>query len=201
MGVFKMREHLHYPTLERCLRKATARIGPWSGRVFRAVEMEWARLGHLLSGQGTRRNGSRWLRAGITPVVHGATSEALAIKESRAAFVYYGIQKPQKNPRVSVEIEISLHDVLNLCPVAPAFPNLTDPELLSEDWQKVNCQGKETLAQAIGRAAWVAGLEGLLVPSARDRRGRNLVWFPENIQPESGCAISGEKELKRWLAD
>ncbi len=139
--------------------------------------------------------------AGVTAVAHAAMTEALAIKESRRAFDYYGVRKPRNNPRVSVEIRAKLGRVLQLGSVDTVFPHLTNEELLREDWEKVNGKGSETLAQAIGRAAWKSGLEGMVVPSARDRRSRNLVWFPENLGPGSSCTITGRHELEAWLAD
>jgi hypothetical protein len=44
------------------------------------------------------------------------------------------------------------------------------------------------------------GFEGLIVPSAQDKRGRNLIWFPDQLLAESRISISGEKQLKQWLA-
>ena len=196
-----MREHPRFSDLLRVIKAARPHIVPWEGRVYRAVELAWARPDYLTSGEGTHQHGGRWMHAGIVPVVHGALTEALAVKESRRAFAYYGILKPRSNPRVSVEIEVRLGLVLNLCPVENVFSYLTKDELLLEDWEKVNGKGQETLAQAIGRAAWKSGLEGLLVPSARDKRSRNLIWFPKSLRPASGCNISGKNELENWIAE
>ncbi len=195
-----MHEHPRFADLLRGVKDAVRHVGPWEGRVFRAVELEWARPEYLISGEGTRKHGGRWMYAGIAPVAHAAMTEALAIKESRRAFAYYGISKPRNNPRVSVEIEVKLKRVLRLSPVETIFSNLSNEELLLEDWEKVSGKGRETLAQAIGRAAWKSGLEGMVVPSARDRRSRNLVWFPANFHAGSACSISGRHKLEKWIA-
>ena len=196
-----MHGHPRFADLLRSIRDAADRIGPWEKRVYRAVELPWAHPAYLVSGEGTQKHGGRWMHAGITPVAHAAMTEALAIKESRRAFDYYGIRKPRNNPRVSVEIEVRLKRVLQLAPVESVFPNIASGELLAEDWEKVNGKGRETLAQAIGRAAWKAGLDGLVVPSSRDKRGRNLVWFPSNLRAGSSCAITGRHELEEWITD
>jgi RES domain-containing protein len=196
-----MHTHPSFPGLVRSVRQAGAMVAPWEGRVFRAVEIKWAKPASLLSGEGTRKHGGRWMRAGVAEVAHAAMTEALAIKESRHAFDYYGIRKPRNNPRVSVEIRVKLAKVLPLGAVEAVFPHLTNEELLREDWEKVNGKGSETLAQAIGRAAWQIGLEGMVVPSARDRRSRNLVWFPGNLCAGSSCTITGQHELEAWLAE
>jgi hypothetical protein len=41
----------------------------------------------------------------------------------------------------------------------------------------------------------------LWVPSVRDRRCRNLIWFPGSLEKESRCEISGQKELEKWITD
>lgn len=195
-----MQEHPRFSDLLQGIKAASDAVGPWEGRVFRAVELRWARPEYLISGEGTRKHGGRWMHAGITPVAHAALTEALAIKESRGVFQYYGIKRPRNNPRVSVEIEVRFNKVLRLAPAETVFPNLTTGELLSEDWEKVNGKGQETLAQASGRATWMSGLEAILVPSARDRRSRNIIWFPDNLQANSVCRISGRHELENWIA-
>ncbi|MCB1127796.1 MAG: RES family NAD+ phosphorylase [Verrucomicrobiae bacterium] len=195
---------VHHPQFEPLQRRIAAgaeAIQEWDGRVFRCVELPWARPAYLVSGNGTRQHGGRWIEPGVTEVVHAATTEALSLKESRGVFAYYGIRRPGNTPRVSVELELRLGRVLNLARGEGVLAPIHVEELLREDWRKLNQQGRETLGQALGRAAWAVGLEGMLVPSARDRRARNLVWFPGNLESGSRCTIVGERELARWIAD
>jgi hypothetical protein len=70
----------------------------------------------------------------------------------------------------------------------------------SEDWEKLNNRGNETLAQAFGRAIRDLNFEGLIVPSSRDQRGRNLIWFPDDLRADSRIEIIGQEKLKQWLA-
>lgn len=176
-------------------------ICAWRGTVFRCVELRWARPNYLVTGEGTRRHGSRWMRPAVTEVVHAASTESLALKESRRNLSYYAIGKPLPAPRASVGMELHLRKVLDLRQPERAMPTLILEELLSEDWRKLNAGGRESLGQAVGRAAWEAGLEGLLVPSAVDRRSRNLIWFPGSLGTGSGCVVSGRTELEQWLVD
>ena len=44
---------------------------------------------------------------------------------------------------------------------------------------------RESASQAIGRAAFALGLEGLLVPSHVARARMNLIAFPDNLLPGS----------------
>jgi len=57
--------------------------------------------------------------------------------------------------------------------------------MVSTDWRKEQNNGREALTQAIGMAAFAAGYEGLLVPSAATRNGPNLVVFRENLGKNS----------------
>ena len=69
-------------------------------------------------------------------------------------------------------------------------------ELLDEDWLGIQEQGDESWTQAIGRGAYVAGFEGLQVPSAQDRPdGVNVVLFPDRLRRGSKIVILGAAQL------
>lgn len=140
------------------------------------------------------------MRLGETPVVHGASSEGIALKESRRTFEYFGIKRPRNYPRVSVEMEASFSHLANLTQIESVldWPSLND--LLEEDWQKINAGGFENLSQALGRALWQSGFEGLIAPSARDRRGRTIIWFPAGLKSGSSISIVGKADLENWIA-
>lgn len=71
--------------------------------------------------------------------------------------------------------------------------NLTLAELASEDWRKLLAIRKESLTQALGRAAAEAGLSGLLVRSAAVRRGVNVVVFPGVCRADRLSVVEGRK--------
>ncbi len=171
----------------------------FNSNVHRCVELAWARSEYIVSGKGTRLSGSRWLCPQFNDAVYASFSEVIALKESRRSFAYYGIKKPRKKPRIIVEIHCSLQHVANLEKLESVLNWPSLDELLEEDWEKINGQGSETLGQAVGRALFELVFEGLIVRSAVDRRGRNLVWFPANIQSESTVEISGKIELDDWI--
>jgi len=196
-----MQEHPQFDNLRTALASARASLRrEWSGQVYRCVAPQWAHPGHLVTGEGTRKTGSRWMRAGVTPAVYAASSESIALKESRRVVRYFGIKKPQNQPRVLVELQANLERVADLTKLDDhlSWPGID--ELLTENWEQLNAGGKETLSQAFGRALFDLGFSGLLVPSARDRRGRNLIWFPENLRGNEKIRIIGRDELERWIA-
>lgn len=172
----------------------------WSGPIYRCVAPKWARPEHLVSGKGSLKSGSRWMRPGVTPAVYAASSESIALKESRRVVRHFGIKRPRNQPRVMVELEAELERVADLTKLEDhlSWPGID--ELLAENWEALNAAGKETLSQAVGRALHELDFSGLLVPSARDRRGRNLIWFPENLGGSEQVRIVGEDELDQWIA-
>ncbi len=58
-------------------------------------------------------------------------------------------------------------------------------------------EGVESLTQAIGRAVFANGGEGLLVPSARVPAGVNVVYFPENHLKTSRVTVLESEKLDR----
>jgi RES domain-containing protein len=196
-----MQEHPHYSELLALVRGAKGEfMHTWQGPVYRCVALKWARPEYLINGEGTLRFGSRWMRPGVTPAVYAASTEAIALKESRRPLKHFGIRKPLSAPRVVVEMMADLKSVADLSGIEAILPWPGLDELLAEDWERINLGGAETLSQAFGRALWKLGFSGLIVPSARDRRGRNLIWFPENLSIDDEVRISGETELDDWIA-
>jgi RES domain-containing protein len=192
------------PVLEKKLTAEIDRLSEvltrtWRKPVYRCVDLKWARPEYLVSGEGSQLFGSRWMAPKRERTVYAASSEALALKESRRLFADYGIAKPLQKPRVSVEIALKLDRVADLT----RLPALTDwpilEELLAEDWEHCNDQGQESLSQLLGFACFQQGFEALVIPSARDKRGRNIAWFPSLHRYSSTIQISGQQELTDWL--
>lgn len=175
-------------------------IAEWNHPVYRCVELEWARPEYLISGEGTRHKGSRWMQPNYCKVVQAASTETIALRESRRVYEYYGIDKPKKSPRVSVEVHAQLSNLLDLTKLHKVIDSPTIKELLSEDWEKLNARRKEALAQAFGRIIFDLDYEGLIAPSARDQRGRNVIWFPSKLRKTSLIEITGKNKLEQWLA-
>jgi len=67
--------------------------------------------------------------------------------------------------------------------------------LLNEDWRRINDAGTEAATQAIGRAAYEAGFQGIVVPSAAKRSGANIVVFPDRLGVEGLLELVKVDEL------
>ena len=99
-------------------------------------------------------------------------------------------------PKLVNGVEVHLHRVLDLTagPVRRRLV-LSWDRLIGERWWEQQANDEEALTQAVGRAAWEAGLEGLLAPSAARAGGVNLVYFPERKLPQSSLTIIHPEEL------
>jgi RES domain-containing protein len=164
--------------------------------IYRSVSMRFANAADFLSGTGAAAYGGRWNRRGIE-AVYGSLSIQTAVHEAYRNVLHDGFPASSIRPRVLAGAEANLEALLDLTDANTRRRlGFTLGELLDEDWQGIQNEGDESWTQAIGRGAYVAGFEGLLVPSVQDRpRGVNIVFFPANLRPGSTIDILGEDEL------
>ena len=62
------------------------------------------------------------------------------------------------------------------------------------DWRSENQLGTEAMTQAYGWGFAESGVEAILAPSAALSKGRNLIVFPGNLEPESHLTVTREVE-------
>lgn len=192
--------HPQFTSLQKLLQEqSNGLIRPWRGLVFRCAGLEFASTKSLISGEGTRKYGSRWMAPGHERAVHLSTTELTAIRESKGHFSRYGLDATKPEPRILVSLELRVGKMLNLFRFEEFCDGFTLREMLNEDWETLNDRGAESLSQSLGRAAFGLGFEAILMPSARLKKGRNVVVFPENLLTTSHFAIVGEDKLKNWL--
>jgi len=99
-------------------------------------------------------------------------------------------------PRIFVALEVRLQKVLDLRDGNTRRRlKISEQRMLEADWRAETAAGREPLRQAIGRAVHAAGFEGLLVKSAADPKGTNLVVFLENLLPSSVLRVLDSDEL------
>lgn len=181
------------------MRQKRKLLRPWSGIVFRATTLEFARSEKLIDGKGAYRHGSRWCAPRAFRCVNFSTAEKTALDESHANSIYYGFDKAVLHPRVVVNVSLTLRKVLNLLTNPTLARELALADMLKEDWHGINDGGSESLGQALGRAAHDLGAEAIVVPSARVKEAVNIVIFPEILIARSRMEVIGPEELDRWL--
>jgi RES domain-containing protein len=196
----KLNPHSQFGQLHRLLAaNSEVLCHSWKGSAYRCAGLEYASAEKLISGEGTLQYGARWMAPGAERVVHLSTTEMTAIQESRGHFVRYGLNAVKPGPRVLVTLEVEVSRLLDLFRLDSLRSGFTIQEMLDDDWEGLNQRGKESISQALGRAAFSLGYEAILAPSAVFRRRRNVVVFPENLAYASRFAIVHEDTLRQWL--
>jgi RES domain-containing protein len=176
----KVTAHPRYRELSLLVQAATALSRAWNGVAYRFVAQGKDNPVEIFSGRGSFSNGGRWNAPGTLRAVYASTTPETATTESLAYFRYYGFREGDAMPRTLVALEFDLNKILDLTDrKVRRRLRILLKEITREDWRKLQDAGKESLTQAIGRAACSAGFEGMIAPSAQVRKGMNIVFFPE----------------------
>jgi RES domain-containing protein len=166
--------------LARCGRWQRA----WFGVVFRSASPRYANRDDFFTGAGAKAGGARWNAPASFASVYTSLEPDTAVSEGLAHHEYFGLPIESALPRTLAAARVALERVLDLTvPSVRRTLGLNRAALLDEDWRAANRNGNESLTQTIGRLAWTAEWEGLLVPSAAARGGTNLIVFPGNLTP------------------
>lgn len=183
-----MRPHPELERLAAAIRRTPPT--PWSGVAYRSASPAYAGSRDLLSGEGVRRHGGRWNPPGLFAAVYASLSPETALAEALAQFRHYGIPEADALPRVIAALEVRLAALSDLTAGgARRSLRVSRRRMRSDPWRRAQGEGRESLTQSIGRAAFEAGLEALLVPSAADPSGTNLVVFPARLHPGSRLSV------------
>ncbi len=197
-ALLKVRPHKYFGKISRRLRAAPELLRPWRGAAYRVTTLDYPRPQSILQGQGSYLYGGRWNAMGSFRAVYGSTEDTVAVVESRATADYAQVPWPFPTPRLLVAIELALQAVVDLTdPATLAALDLTVEELRTEDWRKIQEEGKESLTQAVGRAVFTNGGEGLLTASARVPSGVNVAYFPECRREASRVEVLDAGKLER----
>lgn len=165
---------------------------PFKAVVFRAASPAYAKSADLVTGRGALTHPGRWNQAGLARVVYASLEPETALAESLSHHRYYQIPVDEALPKVIASIEVSLRRVLDLHEQAVLRAlKLRLGSLTREDWRRASASGRLPASHAVGAAAFAAGLEGLIVPSAAREGSANLVVFPDNLAAGSGLAARG----------
>jgi RES domain-containing protein len=118
--------------------------------------------------------------------------------ESLAHVRYYSLPESKALPRTLVALNVKVRKALDL-----RAGNLRSALRLAEgtirhfDWRALNQKGEEALTQAWGQTFAAAGYEVVIVPSAADPKGTNVLVFPGNLT--DGSVFSLDKDVE-WPA-
>jgi RES domain-containing protein len=171
------------------MRGVAGLAGPWTGEVFRATAPEWATAEHLLSGLGGIVAAGRWNAVGAFRVIYTSLTPEGTLAEALARARLRGIADSSAMPLVLSALRVRLTTVLDLRTDEAGDALAVSPDALArEDWRVVMAGGRESLSQAVGRAAHAAGLQGMIVPGVT---APNLLLLPDHIARAGSLRIVG----------
>ena len=174
---------------------------PFRGYGFRFGSPDYLRAEQLLSGAGSARVGGRYNAPGSFPAVYTSTTDLTAAHERGARARFYGAPEELLQPAVLMAVSFDLGAVLDLgdeevcTTLGVAREDLRGGGV--RHWRTEQADGREALTQALGRAAFAAGAEGLLIPSAEVADGVNLVFFPTNRREGSRVTVVQGERITR----
>ena len=181
----------------RRLKEAREIFQPWKGTIYRVTTLKYREPRIILLGEGSYRNGGRWNAIESFRAVYGSVDDVTALKESKANAEYANLPYPFRETRLIVAVDVSLSRVIDLTASDTLKAlDVTEGELRTEDWRKVQEQGFESLTQALGRAMFEARGEGLLTFSARVAKAINVAYFPQNKLRGSEVRLCQARELR-----
>jgi RES domain-containing protein len=174
-----------HPETDR-LRSFLARCATtsWRGELFRSASPRYANKDDIVTGAGSKTAGGRWNPRASFHTVYASLDVETALAEALQHFRYYGFPLSRAMPRVIVSLEAKLERVLDLRDGDTRRTlGVSERRMLDEPWREEQKRGREALTQALGRLAFEADMQALLVASAARKGGSNLILFPANLDP------------------
>ncbi len=194
----KIRPHRHFNDVRQRLAERPELLRAWRGIAYRVTSLDYPKPADILAGKGSYINGGRWNAMSSFRAVYGSTDDTVAVAESRATADYAGVTYPFITPRLLVAVELQLQKVLDLTSQnTRRILGLTLEDLRADDWRRRQEEGMESWTQAIGRAAFVAKADGLLVPSAKIQDGVNVAYFPDQAA-DGEARLFGMEQLEKF---
>jgi RES domain-containing protein len=165
---------------------------PLEGEFFRSVELAYAHPDDVVSGEGTRSHGGRFVRPGLR-AVYGSVDEETAFRESAARMnrlAGRGGARVVGYPRITyvIGVKAASHVALTTthADAAAILPACVNPNDLTE-------------SQAVGEFLQTHGIQAVVFPSAIPGfSGRNLVIF-RDVVPEPVVVLVNREQIIKEL--
>jgi RES domain-containing protein len=147
--------------------------------------------------RGGRKAGGRYNGKGSCRALYNALDVATATHESLAYSRQQGIPDAEALPLTFVSLRALDLRVLDLTDGKVRHALGISKKRLRQPWRPDQHAGREALTQAVGRLARAAGIQAILYDSAQVHGGRNLVLFPDLLQPGQLELVNQEKLPRR----
>ena len=180
--------------LADCLKAlGTSCDSTFEGELFRFINPTYSKSADIINGAGALQSNGRWNLKGPPRMSYTALSPQTALAEALAHVVYYGLPMSNALPRVLVALRLKAKRVLDLRSGSIRKTlRLSDGTIRKFDWRSENQKGREAITQAWGAAFGLAGFEALIVPSAADASGANVLVFPDILNAGSRFGVINE---------
>jgi RES domain-containing protein len=184
------------PKWERDALALVEHASPLDGSFFRSVELAYGHPDDVISGEGTRQYGGRFVKPGVR-AVYASANEETAFKESAARISRLrgrGGTRIVAYARITYVIAVDLTTHVDLT-VGRASRALVAPCLDAND---------VAASQEVGEFLRRNGVQGIVFPSAIPGFiGRNVVVFRETTPPPAVVLVNRHEILTglRRLAD
>lgn len=172
--------------IERAFRTLGTQI---RGSFFRLIALQYQRT--PLSVEGAEINGGRYNPSGLFGALYAAPGAPTALRETNIL-----IQLPDgsmktvpTNPNILIAIDIELSHTVDLTDRDIQTALRIDLRDLLVNWRTIVKRGHMPITQRIGRAARSAGIEALIVPSARHYGEKNIAIIPDQMLTTSRISI------------
>jgi RES domain-containing protein len=178
---------------ERLKALGSAHDVAFKGELFRFINPTFSRSSDILAGTGALHACGRWNLKGASRLSYTALAPQTALAEALAHVNYFRQPLSKALPRVLVALQLKAKRVLDLRDGSMRKAlRLSDDTIRHLDWRANNQKGQEAITQAWGKSFAEAGYEAVIVPSAADTDGANVLVFPENLQTSSVFKVMSE---------
>lgn len=169
--------------------------GPLAMTLYRFINPKFSKPDDIVAGAGTRYADGRWNLVGAAPMSYTALAPETAMAEALAQVRYYRLPESKALPLTLVALNVNVRKALDLRDgkLRQAL-RLAEGTIRHFDWRAHNQKGEEALTQAWGHTFGAAGYEAIVVPSAADPKGTNVLVFPGNLTGGSIFAVDKEVE-------
>jgi RES domain-containing protein len=167
-----------------------------ASELFRFINPRFSKAADIVSGVGALNADGRWNLAGAMTISYTSLAPETAMAEALAHARYYRLPLSKALPRVLVALDLKASRVLDLRKGAVRKAlKLSEHAIRHCDWRRDNQTGAEAITQAWGFAFAQAGFEAVIVPSAAQRKGTNVLTYPANLLPGSHFRV---KTTVKW---
>lgn len=171
----------------------------FEGELFRFIHPEFTKPADIVSGKGALHVDGRWNAAGAQKLSYMAMAPGTALAEALAHVRYYNLPESKALPKVLVAVELRASRILDLRDGKLRRKlQLSEALIRTLDWRRENQKGVEAITQAWGFAFGQVGrYEAVIVPSAADSQGVNVLVLPDNLAAGSHFQVITEVRLPK----